>query len=139
MAVVKGFAPPAFSYDLRCVNASKCTHYSVWTKYIACIPASNCILHHCGCIQDKSHLPTLNGFVLVSQMVSLPLHVRLFLESTFRTQLTHSSSNALTSYHCMAFGTGFFSCCVFSILLAPTNEHSTDLGPGLHYSCIPWS
>ena len=75
----EGFAPPVYSYDLQCVQTSQCTHNSTWWKYIAVAFLPLTVFYIMVIIfRISATSPALNGFVLVSQIFSMPTHLRLF-------------------------------------------------------------
>ena len=75
----EGFAPPVYSYDLQCVHASQCTHHSTWWKYIAVAFLPLTVFYIMVIVfRISATSPALNGFVLVSQILTLPIVIRGF-------------------------------------------------------------
>ena len=67
----EGFAPPVYSYDLQCVEASQCTHHSTWWKYIVAAFLPLTIFYITVIVfRISATSPAMNGFVLVSQVMS---------------------------------------------------------------------
>ena len=75
----EGFAPPVYSYDLQCVHASQCTHHSTWWKYIVVAFLPLTVFYIMVIVfRISATSPALNGFVLVSQILTLPIVIRGF-------------------------------------------------------------
>ena len=77
---VKGFAPPVYSYSLRCVN---CTDYHLnWLKYIGVAfgPLTLFCLLIC-LFHISATSPYLHGFVFACEMISSHTFVRLIVNS----------------------------------------------------------
>ena len=75
----KGFAPPVYSYDPRCVNCSHSEHYTINSvKYciIAFLPLTSFFIALVT-LRISATSPLLNAFVLVCQVLASPLQVGL--------------------------------------------------------------
>ena len=88
----EGFAPPAYSYDLSCVNCTN-HHASNWIKYVSVLflPLTLLFIIIVACrVSVNSGL--MNTFVLLSQIVSIP-----FLASTYTLKSFHHQVAVLYS------------------------------------------
>ena len=75
----EGFAPPVYSYDLQCVEASQCTHHSTWWKYLIAAFLPLTIFYITVIVfRISATSPAMNGFVLVSQILLSPFFIRIF-------------------------------------------------------------
>ena len=82
----KNFSPPVYSYDWHCVNNSLSTGYSKhWIKYIAVayVPLTFFFL-----VVTAFHIsapsPSMSAFVLVSQLGTAPVQMRIFTDQLTR-------------------------------------------------------
>ena len=80
----KGFAPPAYSYDWRCVKCSHKKHSVINSivKYcvIAFLPLTGFFIMLVT-LRISATSPSMNAFVLACQVLTIPLQVRIFLST----------------------------------------------------------
>ena len=72
----EGYAPPVYSYNLLCVKCNS----TDWGKYVAVayIPLTVFFIVVVVC-RISATSPSLNGFVQLSQIISIPAFVRIFI------------------------------------------------------------
>ncbi|CAI8008182.1 hypothetical protein GBAR_LOCUS5631, partial [Geodia barretti] len=93
---VKGFAPPVYSYSLRCVN---CTDYHLnWLKYIGVAfgPLTLFCLLIC-LFHISATSPYLHGFVFACQMITSHTLARLLVNSNIFNPLDNWKTLILLS------------------------------------------
>ena len=74
-----GFALPVYSYSMQCVQTTRCVHHSTWWKYILVAFLPLTVLYVIVVtFRINATSPVMNGFVLVSQIISTPYQIRGF-------------------------------------------------------------
>ena len=116
----QGFVPPAYSYDWHCVKCSY-DEYSVvnLVKYciIVFLPLTIFFIALVT-LRISATSPSMNAFVLVCQMLSSPLQIRLFLSA-----VDLSNHTAVKAFDVIASLLGFWNLDFFRTLYSPFCLH----------------
>ena len=110
----EGFAPPAYSYDWRCVNCSldDASWKRNWAKYfaIAYLPLTVCFIVIV-IFRININSPLLNAFVFISQVVASPMAVK-----AFTSNMKTSSVSQLNQIQTVISLYGFWNLDFFRVL-----------------------
>ena len=131
----EGFAPPAYSYDGHCVNCSlsDTSWKKQWAVYFAMayLPLTAFFVVIL-MFRINTTSPSLNAFVLISQVAASPIIVRALTSHVANWPVTalYTVKTVLSLY-------GFWNLDFFRVFSPLFCLHSPGAGTGLWYSSIP--